>query len=90
MMFNSSQLDRLIRNQMRQSNVPRVAVAVLKDGQSVYNRGFGLRNLKHFKEMDTDTLIGIGSISKSFTAFAIMKLQEMGTANQRRRHVGAF
>ena len=78
MTFQIEKLDKLIRTQMRRRNTPGLAISVLKSGQSVYSKGFGLRNLKQFKPMTTDTLMGVGSISKSFTAFAVMKLQEMG------------
>ena len=78
MTFQSKRLDHLIRTQMRKRNTPGMAISVLKDGQPIYAKGFGLRNLKQFQSIDADTIMGIGSISKSFTAFAVMKLQEMG------------
>ena len=78
MTFQSDKLDKLIRTQMRKRNTPGLAISVLKDGDAIYSKGFGLRNLKQFKTMNADTMMGIGSISKSFTAFAVMKLQEMG------------
>jgi len=76
--INTDIADNIIRTQMRKRNTPGVAISVLKNGQAIYSKGFGSRNLKQFQPMDADTLMGVGSISKSFTAFAVMKLQEMG------------
>lgn len=71
-------LEKIIRTKMRKRNTPGMAISVIKDGQVIYSKGFGLRNLKRFQPMDADTIMGVGSISKSFCAFAIMKLQELG------------
>ena len=46
MAFQSDKLDTLIRTQMRKRNTPGLAISVLKDGQPLYSKGFGLRNLK--------------------------------------------
>ena len=76
MNFNS--LDKTTRKLMRKRNTPGMAIGIIKDGETVYSKGFGCRNLKQQLPMNSDTLIGIGSITKSFTAFAIIKLQELG------------
>lgn len=74
-------LERIIRTKMRKRNTPGMAIAVIKDNETIYAKGFGARDLKQQKVMDADTLIGIGSITKSFTAMAIMQLQEQGKLN---------
>ena len=76
--MNTVKLEKTIRTLMRKRKTPGMAIAVCKDNETLYAKGFGARNLKQHQAMDADTLIGIGSITKSFTAFAIMKLQEMG------------
>ena len=76
--MNTEKLEKIIRTHMRKKRTPGMAVTVLKDGQPFYAKGFGARDLKQQKAMDADTLLGIGSITKSFTAFAIMQLQEQG------------
>ena len=55
-----------------------LSLAVVKDGKIAYARGFGARDLKASLPATPDTLYGIGSITKSFTAMAIMQLQEAG------------
>ncbi|WP_417466191.1 serine hydrolase domain-containing protein [Kordiimonas sp.] len=71
-------LETLIRQQMRKRRTPGLALAVIKDGEVIFSKGFGLRTLKEHLPMTPDTLIGIGSVSKSFTAAAIVMLEERG------------
>jgi CubicO group peptidase (beta-lactamase class C family) len=71
-------IEPLIVNLMQQSKIPGLALSVIKDGKPFYAKGFGARNLKKNIPFDEDTLFGIGSISKSFTALGIMQLVEQG------------
>jgi CubicO group peptidase (beta-lactamase class C family) len=72
----AEKLERLIPDAMMQDHVPGLSLAVVKDGKVVYARGFGARNLKASLRATPDTLYGVGSCSKSFTALAVMQLQE--------------
>ena len=76
--FDNQKLENIIRSYMRKYNTPGLAISILKDNEIIYSKGFGSSDLQEFKTMDADTLIGIGSITKSFTSFAILKLEEMG------------
>ncbi len=58
--------------------LPGAAVAVAKDGQPVYVKGFGFRDAEAHLPITGDTVFGIGSITKSFTAVALMQLVEEG------------
>jgi CubicO group peptidase (beta-lactamase class C family) len=71
----------LIADSMMRDHVPGLSLAVVKDGKVVYARGFGARNLKASLQATPDTLYGIGSCVKSFTALAVMQLQEQGKLN---------
>src|SRR5262245_25046728 len=53
---------------------PGVAVAVVRDGAVVYKKGFGSANLEHCLPITTTTALNIGSVSKQFTAFAVLLL----------------
>ncbi|MCE7043269.1 serine hydrolase [Dyadobacter sp. CY312] len=55
-----------------------VAAALLKDGQIRYMKGFGSADLTREIPIDTDTKFQIGTMSKQFTAFAILLLEEQG------------
>lgn len=47
---------------------PSVAIGVIKDGETVFCEGFGMRDTDNALPSDKDTLYQIGSCSKSFTA----------------------
>jgi CubicO group peptidase (beta-lactamase class C family) len=58
--------------------VPGAVVSVAVGGEPVYTRGFGYRDVEKKLPLGDDTIFGLGSITKSFTAVAIMQLQEQG------------
>jgi CubicO group peptidase (beta-lactamase class C family) len=57
-------------------NVPGTSIGLAKDGEIIYQKGIGYRDIKKNLEVTEDTIFGIASITKSFTAVAIMQLQE--------------
>lgn len=54
------------------------AALVAKDGQVIYSKAFGMANLELNVPMQTDMVFRIGSITKQFTAVAILQLMEQG------------
>ncbi len=56
--------------------VPGVAVLVARDGKIVYKKGFGYADIEKKEIVSTETKFRIGSVTKQFTAAAILKLQE--------------
>ncbi|MHA1104162.1 MAG: serine hydrolase domain-containing protein [Promethearchaeota archaeon] len=71
-------LEKIIRKYMRKCKIPGLAISMFQGDRIIYSKGFGARDLEKFLPMTPQTLIGIGSITKSFTASAIMKLVEQG------------
>ena len=63
---------------MAQEKIPGVAVAVSENGKVIYEQGFGKSNLETNEMITPETIFGVASITKSFTALAIMKLVEKG------------
>ncbi len=57
------------------------AVLIAKEGKILFKKGYGLSNHEHNIPNTTDTIFRIGSITKLFTAIAIMQLQEAGKLN---------
>ena len=53
---------------------PGCALAVIKDGQIVYKRGYGMADLDHDIPIKPDTVFHVASVSKQFTAMAILLL----------------
>ncbi|MCI0513617.1 serine hydrolase [candidate division KSB1 bacterium] len=57
---------------------PGASVLVARDGNILYERGWGLANIKKQIPITPQTTFRIGSITKQFTAAAILRLQEQG------------
>ncbi len=74
--FDSGCLSRIIRAELRKTQTIGAAVGVLKNNERVYSKGFGCRNLAQQQAMTPDTLVGYASVTKSFTALAILLLEE--------------
>ena len=71
-------LGKIIRTYMRRHRIPGLSISIIQEDKIMYSKGFGARDLEEFLPMTPQTLIGIGSITKSITAFGIMKLAERG------------
>src|SRR5512137_2178381 len=71
-------LDAYIARVMKTFDVPGMAVAVVKDGQVVLAKGYGVRKLGEKALVDARTLFGIASNTKAFTATALGLLVEEG------------
>ncbi len=56
-----------------------LAVLAARDGKILFERGFGCANLEHRVPVTPATRFRIGSITKQFTAAAILRLQERGS-----------
>jgi len=60
------------------TTTPGCALAVVKDGQIIYERGYGMAKLEDGIVMTPDRLFDIGSVSKQFTATCIAILAREG------------
>lgn len=71
-------LDSYVGQVMTSFEVPGVSLALVKDGQVVATRGYGVRTLGQAEPVDAQTLFAIGSNTKAFTATALGLLVEEG------------
>lgn len=71
------QLKQRVVQDMAHFHIPGVALGVLY-GDKTFTATFGVTNLDHPLNVDEDTLFQIGSITKTITALAIMRLVEQG------------
>ncbi|MGY5850047.1 serine hydrolase [Salegentibacter sp. F14] len=76
--LSSKQIDSLVHKTMDTFNVPGTAVAVLKDGEIVHMKGYGIRSLKKGGNVDQNTLFGVASNTKAVTAAALAQLIDEG------------
>src|SRR5262245_41740380 len=72
------EIDRLIRDFAEKSHVPGAAWAIVVDGRLIHGGVFGLREVPSHSPVDTGTVFRIASMTKSFTAAAILKLRDEG------------
>lgn len=61
---------------MKKWNMPGATVAVVRDGKFIAERGYGWADVEKHKVMEPNNLFRIASLSKTFTAVAILKLVE--------------
>ena len=66
-----TEIDTLVERTLKAFDVPGIAVAVVKDNQVILAKGYGVRSLNTKQKMDENTLFGIASNSKAFTAAAL-------------------
>jgi CubicO group peptidase (beta-lactamase class C family) len=73
-----ARLTAAIQAAVKQSGAPSVSVAVVVDGKLAYAKAVGYASLSPRRAADADTRYAVGSISKQFTAAALLLLQEEG------------
>lgn len=71
-------VDEYIEREMKSRRIPGVALAVVRDGVVVKQQGYGVANLEHAVPVTPDTVFELASLTKQFTASAIMALIEDG------------
>jgi len=76
--YNSSyhRFDNLIESIMSLAHMPALSTAIVVDNELVYSNGYGLYDRENNKEATEETIYLVASISKTFTATAIMQLYE--------------
>ena len=73
-----SDFDAYVEGVRETFEVPGIAVAVVKNGEVVLARGYGVRELGRDAPVEPETLFAIASISKGFTATALSILADEG------------
>jgi CubicO group peptidase (beta-lactamase class C family) len=63
------------------NNKPGYAVAIYKNGEIDFQKGYGLANLEYDIKISPKSVFDIASISKQFTAFSILLLEQEGKLN---------
>jgi len=81
MNFDWKLLEELIQERMRKTRLPGVSLALIEGEEAVYARGYGFRDVEKALPATPHTFYGIGSVTKSFTALAVLKLEEAGALN---------
>jgi len=74
----AKRIDTGVRQVLHRFDVPGAAILVIRGGKRIYAHAYGERDKERRLEVRTDTPFEIGSITKQFTAAAIVQLQEAG------------
>jgi D-alanyl-D-alanine carboxypeptidase len=72
------QVDDLGNHIVEEKRSPGLAIGIVEDGRIVYARGFGETDLAKHTRWSPSTQTYIGSVSKQFTAAAVLLLQQAG------------
>ena len=57
---------------------PGCALGIYQDGKVLYARGYGMASLQHGVSLSPRSVLDVGSISKQFTAMAMLILEKEG------------
>ena len=76
--ISALQIDNLVDTVLKTFDVPGIAVAIIKDDKIIHAKGYGVRSLRTKLKVDENTLFGIASNSKAFTAAALGMLVDEG------------
>ena len=71
-------LDRYFEKALSDWGTPGMSVAIVKDGETVFSKGYGLIEVGEAAKTDGNSLYAIASNSKAFTTYIIAQLVEEG------------
>jgi CubicO group peptidase (beta-lactamase class C family) len=75
---STTAVDALVERLRENNHVPGVSIAVVKDGKLVLAKGYGQANVELAVPATADTVFQLASVSKTFTASAVMLLVRDG------------
>ncbi|QDQ03414.1 beta-lactamase family protein [Lysinibacillus fusiformis] len=73
-----NKIEQFVEEQRAISKIPGIAVLVVEEGETVFQKGFGYADVKTKTPVTSDTLFEIGSTTKAFTGLAILQLEKDG------------
>jgi CubicO group peptidase (beta-lactamase class C family) len=75
---NYDELDNYIAEAVKDFEIPGLVVGIIKDGNVVFTKGYGYRNIETKAPVTPETIFGLASVSKAFTAASIGILVDEG------------
>ena len=75
--FNDK-VNTIIRNKMNEYKLTGLAVGIVQNGKVIYSKGFGVTNITSKTKVTENHVFHVASVSKLFTAIAIMQLADAG------------
>lgn len=74
----AAELERLVRAEQARQRLPSLTAAVVRAGEPLWETAVGLAHVERATAATPDTQYRVGSITKTFTAAAIMQLRDAG------------
>ena len=74
----ADEIDRYIEAQIKNLHIPGASLAVVRNGKIIKSKGYGFADLQSNSPATPQTVYEIGSMTKQFTAVAVMMLAEEG------------
>ncbi|MDL2719010.1 MAG: serine hydrolase domain-containing protein [Acidobacteriota bacterium] len=72
------EVEEIFAEAVEKQHMPGAAMGIVVDGELVFTKGLGVRDVAANASVDADTVFRIASMTKSFTAVAILKLRDEG------------
>lgn len=69
-----SKIDAYLEQARADWNAPGLGFAIVRDGETIYSKGFGIANVDTGQKVDGNTMFGVASTTKAFTAAGIAML----------------
>ena len=77
----SEQIDSIVDNYGVKPNEPGIAILVVKSGETIFSKCYGMANVDENRKLTADTPMELASISKVFTSVLALQLYEEGKLN---------
>ncbi len=71
-------IDKYIAGVQEKEDIPGIAIAVVQGGEVIYCNAYGVASAENNEPLTTATLFDLASLTKSFTALAVLLLEESG------------
>lgn len=73
-----SQVDAMVVERMAAQQIPGYCLAIIMDGRVVFQKPYGFASLENRMPVTPDTVFGLASLTKTFTALALLSLVDQG------------
>ena len=73
-----AELSRVVREAQSEQRIPSISAGAIGNGELVWQEALGLADVEGGREATPDTQYRVGSITKTFTAVAVMQLRDSG------------
>lgn len=71
-------IDAMVNDRMQALNIPGYCLAVIRNGNVVFQKPYGFANVQTRQPVTNDTIFGLASLTKTFTAFTLLSLVDRG------------